>query len=174
MIQLNELLLTELDKEAVSTRKILAAVPTEHLDYKPHEKSMTLGRLATHVAELPLWANRALTGAEYDMVANIPPTRTVKDNAEELLSYFEEKLAEAKSILQNTTNEALQEGWTLRRGEHIISKATRYETIRSFMMNHQVHHRGQLSVYLRLLDVPVPGMYGPSADDILARQAKEA
>jgi uncharacterized damage-inducible protein DinB len=172
MIQLNEMLIAELDKEAASTRKILGAVPDGQYDYKPHEKSMPLGRLATHVAELPVWASRVL-GEDYDMLAN-PLPRPVMENTESLLAFFEERLNASKEALKNTNNEQLQQEWTLRRGEHIVAKGSRYDVMRSFMMNHQVHHRGQLSVYLRLLDVPVPGMYGPSADDILARQAKEA
>ncbi|RYE24116.1 MAG: hypothetical protein EOP51_08380 [Sphingobacteriales bacterium] len=168
-MQLNEMLISELEKEAASTRKILAAVPNGQYEYKPHEKSMPLGRLATHVAELPIWVSRAL-GENYDMQGN-PLPRPVMDNTEALLAFFEERLTAAKEALNNVTNEQLQEDWSLTRGEHVISKASRFDTMRSWMLNHQVHHRGQLSVYLRLLDVPVPGMYGPSADDILARQA---
>lgn len=168
-MKLSELLLKEIQQEAASTRRILQVVPDEHIGWKPHEKSMTLGRLASHVAELPQFVNRALESDHYDMA-----TRTgapiVCESTAALLEFFEERLTAAIATLQDKDNDFLQETWTFRRGEMILGQPTRYEAIRSWMMNHQIHHRGQLTVYLRLLDIPVPGIYGPSADDNIARQ----
>lgn len=172
MIQLNELLLAELKKESANTRKILQAVPDEHLGWKPHEKSFTLSRMASHVAEMPRWFNWILDSNELDMAAT-PLERFNCTSTSELLAFFDEKLSEAEAAISNATNEQLEQNWTFRRGEHIIVSSSRYDAVRSWMMNHQIHHRGQLSVYLRLLDVHVPGMYGPSADDVIARQKAE-
>jgi uncharacterized damage-inducible protein DinB len=168
-MKLSELLTKEIQQEAASTRKILKAVADEHFGWKPHEKSMTLGRMATHIAELPHWIIRVMGSDDFDMAAQ-PYQPVVCENNAQLLQFFEEKLSAALEGLQTADNDALAQQWTFRRGEMVIAQSSRYEAIRSWMMNHQVHHRGQLSVYLRLLDIPVPGMYGPSADDIIARQ----
>ncbi len=168
-MQLNQLLLAELEREAASTRKLLALVPADQLGWKPHEKSFTIGRLASHVAELPHWVNRALNSDEFDMLANKYAAPVYETN-EELAELFESKLAAAKESLASATNEEMEEMWVFRRGDFVISKDTKYNTIRSWMFNHQIHHRGQLTVYLRLLDIPIPGMYGPSADDVIARE----
>ena len=168
-MSLSELLLNELNKEAESTRKLLAIVPDEHLGWKPHEKSFTLGRMASHTAELPLFLNRILDADEYDMATRTGTPYVCADNTN-LLSHFEMRLAEGIPSLEKATDEYLMQQWSLRRGETVIMTSTRYEAIRSWMFNHHIHHRGQLTVYLRLLDVVIPGMYGPSADDIIARQ----
>lgn len=173
IMQLKQLLIEELKRESENTRKILKLVPEGKNDWRPHEKSFPIGRLAAHVAELPMWLDRALNHPEYDMAAH--PLKSITfDTNKELIDFFEEKLKNGISILERITDEQLEEPWVFRRGDHIISKDTRYNTIRSWMFNHQVHHRAQLSVYLRLLDIPVPGMYGPSADDRIAQQAAAA
>lgn len=172
-MNLNELLIKELKQESENTRKILQCVPEEQIGWKPHEKSFTLGRLATHVAELPHWMLRILNADDFDMQANPYQPHTCQTQ-EELIAFFDQKLKEGMEALEKAANEQLQEEWIFRRGEHVIFKSTRYEAIRSWMFNHQFHHRGQLSVYLRLLDIPIPGMYGPSADDIIARQKAAA
>lgn len=169
MIQLNELLLEEIEREGNSTRRILKAVPDGQFSWKPHDKSSTLSKLASHVAELPQFVGKILTVDEMDMATD-SLHRRICETSEELLSYYDEKLAGALEAIKTATNEQLMQQWLFRRGEHVILKGTRYNAIRSFMLNHHIHHRGQLSVYLRLLDVPVPGIYGPSADDIIARQ----
>lgn len=168
-MNLNQLLLNELKNEAASTRKILALVPDEHLAWQPHEKSFTLDRMASHVAELPLFLNRILDAYEYDMATRTGNPYVCADNTD-LLSHFETRLAEGRASLEKATDEYLHQNWVLRRGELVISESTRYEAIRNWMLNHHIHHRGQLSVYLRMLDVSIPGMYGPSADDIIARK----
>lgn len=164
MDQLNQFLIAELKRESINTRKILACVPEDKIEWQPHEKSMTLGRLASHVAEMPFWVNRVLEADEFDMAA-VPPNNRVIPTNKELLEFFEARLEHAVALLGAATNEKLAESWLFRRGDFVISNNSRYETIRFMMMNHQVHHRGQLSVYLRLLNIPIPGMYGPSADD---------
>jgi uncharacterized damage-inducible protein DinB len=173
MNQLNQLLITELKREAESTKKLLACVPTDKLEWRPHEKSMTLGRLASHIAEIPHWVNRPLESDEFDMAAQVLKPANCA-STEELLELFEAKYNAAIAALENTTNEQLEQQWVFRRGEIIINQLSRYNAIRFMMGNHQVHHRGQLSVYLRLLDVAIPGMYGPSADDTARMQAAAA
>lgn len=166
------LLLAELDIEAAATRKILQRVPSSHHGYRPHDKSFPLGRLASHIAELPMFLTYALTTDEMDLAQRKANPVSPESSNEELIAFYESELAEAKKALEAVqSDDYLMEPWTFRIGERIVSKASRYMTIRSWMQNHQIHHRGQLSVYLRLLDIPVPGMYGPSADDRIAMQA---
>jgi uncharacterized damage-inducible protein DinB len=172
-MNLNEMLIAEIEREANSTRKLLKQVPNEQLDWRPHEKSFPLSRLASHVAELPHFTTLAITTNEFDMIATPLPRNVCKTN-EELVALFEAKIGDAVAALKTATNEQLMEKWTFRAGERVISASSRYDTIRSWMINHQIHHRGQLSVYLRLLDVPMPGMYGPSADDRIAMEKAQA
>ena len=172
-LNLNLLLLAEVDREAASTRRVLERIPDEHFGWKPHEKSMTLGRLATHVAELPLWINRILDTDDFDFGAQ-PYQPVIADNREGLLSFFEDKLQAGRMALGLATDEQLAQTWVFRRGEYVIGKDVRYQMLRQWMLNHQVHHRGQLTVYLRLLDIPVPGLYGPSADERPAPRPVEA
>jgi uncharacterized damage-inducible protein DinB len=157
-------LIAELKNEAGNTRKILAKVPGDKFTWKPHDRSMTLGRLAAHIAEIPVWVNRTLEAQEFDF-ASAPLPRSSYDDAATLLSVFEEKQAAAVSALQNASDKILAEQFVVRRAEQIVFQLSRKVMIRNFAFNHLVHHRGQLSVYLRLLDIAVPGMYGPSADE---------
>lgn len=153
----------ELRFEAASTKKILERVPTEHLTWKPHEKSMTLQRLASHVAELPTWVTNAIKTNGLDIGGSFKPA--LLNNTEEMVSYHDKNVQEALDSLENTRDEVFDEMWTLRRGEHEIFTLPKKVVIRNMAMSHLIHHRGQLSVFLRLLDVPVPGIYGPSADE---------
>jgi uncharacterized damage-inducible protein DinB len=162
---LNQAFIAELKHEAASTKRILERVPEGKFDWKPHEKSMTLGRLATHVAELPGFLNAILTMDEFDFAkGHYKPTHT--NSPAELMNVFQQKLDEVEQTLQNTSDEKMQALFTLRSGQHVIATLPRNIAIRSMALNHIIHHRGQLAVYLRLLDVPVPGMYGPSADEM--------
>ena len=161
---LKESLLAEYKNEAANTRKMLERVPTEKFAWKPHEKSMTIGRLASHIAEVPLWVKRIMLHDEFDFATASMKRETYADN-EQLLQVFEEQLAEALSILQDASESDFVVMFTLRRGEHVFFTLPRKVVLRNFAFNHIMHHRGQLSVYLRLLDIPVPGMYGPSADE---------
>ena len=172
LMSIVQLLIDELKTEAANTRKMLERVPDGQNDWRPHEKSFPIGRLSSHVAELPQWIAWILERDGLDMVAT-PIERKVCANHAELMQYFEEKVAMGLTALEKATDETLQQEWTFSAGERVIFKGSRYKAIRNWSSNHMIHHRGQLSVYLRLMDVPVPGMYGPSADDRLAMEAKK-
>lgn len=156
--------LKELEGEAKTTRKMLALVPFEEFDWQPHQKSMTTIRLATHIAELPSWVAMTLNTTELDF-AKAPYEPVEIKNTAELLAYFERSLQEGKTSWEKASEEQLLETWTLRNGDDIYNRSTRLEFIR-LTYSQVVHHRAQLGVYLRLLDIPIPGSYGPSADDM--------
>lgn len=157
-------LLKELEQEAQTTRKMLRIIPDDKFDWKPHVKSMTIRALATHIAELPSWITLALTTDELDF-ETAPYNPPVIETTAALLALFETSLAAGKSHLEKADEMLLIENWTLRQGEQIFSVMTKYETIRH-AYNQTVHHRAQLGVFLRLLDIPIPGSYGPSADEM--------
>ena len=159
-----DLLITELNYEAGLTKKMLERVPLEKASWKPHDKSMTLGRLATHVAEIPHWISRIITIDDFDFVVQGFSSNTAISK-DELLSIFEEKLNKAINDLESMNDEDFNKMWTVRRGEQVMQQLPKKAAIRGWGYSHLVHHRGQLSVYLRLHDIPVPGMYGPSADE---------
>jgi uncharacterized damage-inducible protein DinB len=159
-----EIFLTELEEEALTTRKMLERVPTGKFDWQPHTKSMTLKRLATHVAELPSWIAMAINTDELDFANNSYQPVEI-DQAEGLLTYFENNLTEARSVLVDKNEIVLDEPWTMRNGEEIYSTRSKAEVIR-MSISQTIHHRAQLGVYLRLLDIPIPGSYGPSADEM--------
>jgi uncharacterized damage-inducible protein DinB len=156
-------LLPEFDAEMKNTRKILECVPDGKMDYQPHVKSMTLGRLATHVAEIPSWA-----GVTLDLeVLDIPPDYKprIAQSRAELLEIFEKNVAEARPKIEAASDEHWQKIWTLQLGRNKVLSMPRAVVMRSMVMNHLIHHRAQLGVFLRLNDVAIPGMYGPSADE---------
>ncbi len=158
----------EFDQEMATTRRVLARVPEDKLDWKPHPKSMSLGQLASHVAQLPDWASNIFRADEFDFrPPDAPPFKGAdcKSN-KELLDLFDKSVATAREAIAGAREDALDSAWTLRAGPHTIFSAPRWSVWRGFGMNHMVHHRAQLAVYLRLLDVPVPGIYGPSADEM--------
>ena len=159
-------LLAELKHEAGNTRKMIERVPTDKLEWRPHEKSMTIGKLATHIADIPIWFSRILNADEFDFATAVFK-QDVKENTAAIFEFFDERLESAITILESATDETLNALWTLRRGDHIYFQLPRKVTLRNFSYNHVYHHRGQLSVYLRLLDIAVPGMYGPSADEMM-------
>ncbi len=154
----------ELKYESSLTKKMLERVPLEKALWKPHEKSYTLGRLATHIAEIPQWISRVITIDDFDFMAQ-PFSRHVAESQEELMNIFQEKLNKAIADLETMTDEDFDKKWIMRRGDQVIREMPKKVAIRGWGFSHFIHHRGQLSVYLRLLDVPVPGMYGPSADE---------
>ncbi len=160
---ISELLLPEFDEEIKKTRTFLERVPMEAADWKPHEKSMSLGRLASHVAELPHWASDIIERDSLDIKSGYKPFQAV--SAEELLSQFDSKAAAAGEAIAGASDEHLGKTWAFLFGGHVVFSRPRYQVFRSMMMDHLIHHRGQMSVYLRLKDIPVPGMYGPSADE---------
>jgi len=159
-----KLLLTELDQESAITRKMLECVPDDKFDWQPHPKSMTLRRLATHLADLGNWIAMALTTSELNFAQNDWKEEVINDTIA-LLAYFEQGLAHGKAHLEKANEDQLQEMWLLRNGEHIISNTSKYEVIRMTLAQ-MIHHRAQLGVFLRLLHVPIPGSYGPSADEM--------
>ena len=158
-----QMLLTEVDQEAKVTRTMLSRVPDEKFDWQPHPKSMTIRQLITHIADLPTWVAGALTTDEHDF-ATTPYNPTTPDTTNELLTCFEGSLTDGRSQLASATDEQLAENWTLRNGDEIYMTMTKGETIRH-AYSQTIHHRAQLGVYLRLLDIPIPGSYGPSADE---------
>ena len=162
---IKDALLPELDHEFATTRRLLERVPDD-FDWKPHQKSMSLGQLAGHVANLPWWGSMTLEQNFYDVASNAPGTRLdAPRSREELLKDFDTKAAALRARLSETTDAEMMEAWTLKSGPHEIFTMPRAMTFRSFVMNHLIHHRGQLSVYLRLKDVPLPSIYGPTADE---------
>ncbi|HRH47098.1 MAG TPA: DinB family protein [Panacibacter sp.] len=157
-------LLKEMEQEANTTRKMLQRIPDDKYDWKPHAKSMTIKSLATHIAELPTWVPMVLNTTELDF-AGSPYNPVVINSTTELMEHFEKSLAEGKEAIEKATEEDLEPNWTLRNGEEIYSVSTKAEFIRLTYCQ-IVHHRAQMGVYLRLLDIPIPGSYGPSADDM--------
>jgi uncharacterized damage-inducible protein DinB len=162
---IKEGLLAEFDHEVATTRKLLERVPDDgvKLAWKPHTKSMSLGGLATHIANLPLWSGTILNEPFFDTAA-APPNLTEKTSRGEILAAFDENTKRARGWMDRSDPEYLDR-WALKRGGQEMFSLPRVAALRSFVMNHLIHHRGQLSVYLRLNDIPVPAIYGPSADE---------
>ncbi|HVG15310.1 MAG TPA: DinB family protein [Chitinophagaceae bacterium] len=158
------LLLKEFEAEAITTRKMLERVPDNQWSWKPHQKSMDMKGLTVHIAELPSWVKMALTTSELDFAA-VPYEPTNLDDKNKLLSIFENALDEGRNALNNASEEDLLPEWTLRNGDQVYSVMSKYEVIRH-SISQTIHHRAQLGVYLRLLDIPIPGSYGPSADEM--------
>jgi uncharacterized damage-inducible protein DinB len=156
-------LLKEMDQEAETSCKMLACIPDDKYDWKPHKKSMTIRRLATHIADIPSWVEMAICDDELDF-ATSTHKEPVINNTRELLAFLEESIAKGRAALVNVKEEQLELPWVLRNGDHIIQKYTKGEVIR-MAYSQIIHHRAQLGVFLRLLDVPIPGSYGPSADE---------
>jgi len=154
----------ELKFESTLTKKMLERVPLDKMDWKPHEKSMTLGRLATHTAETTRWIKTILSADEFDFsTATFKPY--VASSTEELVKILTDHVDAAIEALSKATDEDFEKKWSIKRGEQVIMSPLKKVAIRGWGFSHTYHHRGQLSVYLRLLGVPVPGMYGPSADE---------
>jgi len=161
-MQINELLIREFDQEMASTQKTLERVPADKWDWKPQEKSGSLGWMAAHVATLPGFTTVAIKTPEFDVVnAKIPKVEKQAD----LLPTFAKSSQEARAALAGVTDEQLQQMWTLKHNGNVIFSMPRYDVLRGMCFNHIIHHRGQLTMYLRQLNVPVPGLYGPSADE---------
>ncbi len=157
-------LLSELKQESANTRKLLALVPFDKAAYRPHEKSMTLKQLASHVAEINGWWKECLVQDELDF-AKDSGARKEYHSTEDIVAWHDELIGKAERILNDTADEEFTKPWTMRNGNQIYFTLPKAEVVRSWCLNHLYHHRGQLTVYLRLLNVPLPGMYGPTADD---------
>jgi uncharacterized damage-inducible protein DinB len=155
--------LAELEAEAQTTRKMLERIPEEHYDWKPHEKSMTVKQLATHIAELPNWITMTLTTDGLDFATTPYNPVNIEGNAQ-MMKYFERSLADGRDNLRNATDDTLQGNWILRDGDQIYDNSPKDKVVRNVFCQ-IVHHRAQMGVFLRLLNVPIPGSYGPSADE---------
>lgn len=161
-----ESILPEFDHETATTRTLLERVPADKAEWKPHAKSMSIGQLAMHIANLPAWASIALERKEFDTSPPgggrmmTPPFESVSH----LLQTYDGNVGAARALLARTTDAEFMVQWTLKAGGKSMFSMPRVAVLRSFVLNHAVHHRGQLSVYLRLLDVPIPNIYGPTAD----------
>ncbi|MBK9169681.1 MAG: hypothetical protein IPM24_19785 [Bryobacterales bacterium] len=160
-----DMILPEFDHEVQLTRKMLERIPNDKLAWKPHEKSMTLGRLAGHLSELPWWGEVTMKMDVLDLASEeMQQPGAVAASAEEAVAMLDSNAAKARAAFA-ASDEAYGAIWSMKRGADTIMQMPRGVVIRSFVMNHMIHHRAQLGVYLRLLDVPVPATYGPSADD---------
>jgi uncharacterized damage-inducible protein DinB len=159
-------LIPEYDHEWGTTRRLLNRVPEAEFDWKPHDKSMTLGQLSGHLANIPAWCSAVLEKTEFDLGSVGDDARPKSPASRDaLLREFDEKVSAARASLATRTDAELLAPWTLKSGEHEIFTMPRISAIRSFILNHSIHHRGQLSVYLRLKNVPLPSIYGPTADE---------
>jgi len=156
-------LLPEFDREITLTRTMLERIPESRLGWKPHVTSFSLGELGLHLSRLPTWATETLAKSEIDIGAT-PPQATIPTRAD-MLAAFDRHAADARAALVGTSDPELAAMWTLKRNGRAVFSMPKASVLRTFVLSHLIHHRGQLSVYLRLLDVPVPSTYGPSADE---------
>jgi uncharacterized damage-inducible protein DinB len=173
---IGQVMLGEFEQEMQNTRKVLERVPDDKWDWKPHEKSGTVGWMASHIATLPAWAamtiqTEQLDYAPVDGPSYQPPKIT---NRKELLEEFDKSVADTRAALSTVSDEDIMKGWTLLAGGQTIFTMPRVACIRGMVFNHLIHHRGQLTMYFRSLDVPVPGLYGPSADEAVRPPAAKA
>ena len=166
IMAIKDAFLAELKHESALTGKMLERVPGDHKDWKPHEKSMSIGRLATHVAETLMWISCIRNIDDFDFVKDYNFKPQVAGSTDELLQIFETNRDNAMADLSTMSDDDFNKIWTVRRGAQVMYELPKKVAIRGWGFSHQIHHRGQLSVYLRLLNIPVPGMYGPSADEM--------
>ncbi|RYG45782.1 MAG: DinB family protein [Chitinophagaceae bacterium] len=159
-----ELLIQEFEQEAATTRKMLSRVPDNKFDWKPHPKSMDVKTLATHIAELPTWISLAMNTDELDFATGNYTPQPI-NSTQDLLDYLEKNLGIGRSTLANADPSKFEERWVLRTADQIHVDTNRYGLIR-ISLSQIIHHRAQLGVFLRILDVPIPGSYGPSADEM--------
>ena len=160
---MNDVFIQELEQEAQTTRRVLERVPEDKLSWKPHDKSFSLGQLALHVATVPSTVAGFATQSPFSLPEDL--TQAEASSSSEIIQALDEGVAKAKEILAGFDDAAMSAMWTLKKGDQELMTLPRVALIRSILLNHWYHHRGQLAVYLRLLDVPVPSIYGPSADE---------
>lgn len=164
-MRLNDLLIAELDEEVKNTRATLERVPAGKGEFKPHAKSMPMGRLAAHLAQLGDFGATILTTPELDFSKGPRTAPAVFESAGQLVGVFDEGAVNVRRALGQVSDQAWSDPWQLSMGDHVLFKRTRFAAYRHMFVNHLVHHRAQLGVYFRLNDVPVPATYGPSADE---------
>ena len=162
---IKDALLHEYDHEMATTRRLLERAPEQQFAWKPHEKSMTLGQLAGHLSNLPVWAGLILNANFFDLATAQDFRPTPPDTREALLKQYDDKVAAARKLIANSADPELLARWALKRDGEEMFAMPRITALRSFVMNHSIHHRGQLSVYLRLQNVALPPIYGPTADE---------
>ncbi len=164
---LSDALLPEFDMEMANTRKTLERVPDGKYDWKPHPKSMPMGGLATHLTNIPTWTNLAVDQESLDLAPGGVPTpgATPINSTAELLQTFDSNVAKARAAIAGASDQDLFKNWTLQRNGNTLMTLPKVAVLRGFVLNHSIHHRAQLGVYLRLNDIPVPSIYGPSADE---------
>ncbi len=161
---ISQSLLPEFDHEMANTRRTLERVPEQASAWKPHDKSMSMGRLAYHLAGLPVWTTLALTRNEFDLTPDFDAGEMTTPAA--LLERFDTRVADARRHLTDADDAVMMQPWTFKKNGHALFSQPKVMVVRTFVLNHLIHHRGQLTVYLRLNGVPVPGLYGPSADEM--------
>lgn len=159
-----KMFLNELEQEAASTRKMLAIVPDDKYDWQPHPKSMKIRALVTHVAEIPGWIGSVMENDVLDF-SKTPYNPKVINNTKDLLVFFDECVAKGKAVLVDANESKLNNRWVMRNGDVVYMDFSKAEAIRHSLSQH-IHHRAQLGVFLRLLNIPIPGVYGPSADEM--------
>ena len=164
---ISQMLLPEFDQEIASMRRTIERVPEDKFGWAPHPRSMTMGRLASHIAEMPTWAASTMQNDSLDIAppgqpAYAPTNFTTRAS---LLEAFDKNAADARAAIAGASDEQFLSSWTLLKGGKPVMTMPRLGIVRSFVLNHCIHHRGQLTVYLRLNDIPVPSIYGPSADE---------
>jgi len=165
-VPLSTLLLPEFDAEIATTRKVIERVPDDHIEWRPHEKSFPMGHLAQLVAMIPGWTMFVLTKTEFDIAPREGPSAVYRFlPVDQLLKMFDQNAAEARPLIEKVKDADLEVPWTLKAGGQKVSTMPRYMVYRTMMLNHLVHHRAQLGIYLRLTEQMVPQMYGPTADD---------
>ncbi len=162
-MSINEGFLIEIERETANTRRLISRIEDKHLDWTPHEKSMTVGRLVGHIVELHNWVNKALRSKHFDLATDYLPFHPF--SIAEALEALDGNYELNTEFVDSMTDEDWQKEWTIQFGDYVIGNMPKIAALRFVIYNHLIHHRGQLSVYLRLLDIPVPGLYGPSADD---------
>jgi uncharacterized damage-inducible protein DinB len=164
---LSAVLLPEFDHEMSTTRKTLERVANDRFGWKPHDKSMSMGALATHLANIPTWALHTINQESIDLAPpGAAPLQVPEAHTQaEVLDRFDQNVASAREAIAAASDETLLQHWSLLHGGNKLLTLPRIAVLRSFVLNHSIHHRGQLSVYLRLNDIPVPSIYGPSADE---------
>lgn len=162
-MRIAEALVPEFDREMSGVRKTLERLPDDKMDWQPHQKSMKLGRLANHIADIPGWTAYTFDRDTLDVTDIKTPHLETRD---ELLASFDENVRKARAVLAEVPDERANGMWTMTGQGHTFFTIPKMEVIRTWILNHIVHHRAQMGVYLRLLDIPVPGVYGPSADEM--------
>lgn len=164
---LSDAILPEFDYEMANTRKTLQRVPDDKFDWKPHDKSTSMGGLATHLSNIPTWAVYTIAQDSLDLAPEGKPlpTAEIAKSQSDLLNVFDDNVAKARAAIAGASDADLMKSWALLKNGKQLMTLPKIAVLRSFVMNHQIHHRAQLGVYLRLNDIPVPSIYGPSADE---------